>query len=115
MEMTAGQRLDLLAEIRILFPDADYSAAESFGGEAITFWDSCSCYSEYTTECCRLEIFVAGTLPADSDARWVLKDALDLRIESWAKRNLIYSGCEYCGEDTIAVNVRIFDQKSGTK
>ena len=110
--ITKGQRIDLLAEIRTLLPDAEFCAGESWRGtDEVLFQDSCGCYSEWTQEPCQFEVFVSGTIPEDNDAQYDLREAIESRLERWAKSTLTYSGCQCCGEDTISVYARVFTKK----
>jgi hypothetical protein len=111
-DITKGQKIDLLAEIRTLLPDAEFCTGESWRGtDEVLFQDHCGCYSEYTTDPCNFEVFVSGTLPDDDDIQYDLRHAIESRLERWVKSTLTYSGCECCGEDSIYVSARVFTKK----
>jgi hypothetical protein len=111
-KITRGQKIDLLAEIRTLLPDAEFCKGESWRGtDEVIFQDSCGCYSEYTTEPCQFDVFVAGTLPESDDDQWTLRQAIESRVKRWVTSTLTYSGCSCCGEDEIYVSARIFTKK----
>lgn len=109
-EITPGQRLDLLAEIRVLLPDAEFSEKESWRGHDIEFKDSCGCYSEVTTESCSFYVSIVGTLPEYERAQYNLRQALEERIRRWANGSLTWSGCECCDND-LSVSTRLFQKK----
>ena len=104
--LTQANRDDLLAEIRILLPDAEWASVEVHG-EPIQFEDTCGCYSEYTTENCSLYFNVEGTIPEDNDAQWRLRNVMESRVERWAENALEWSGCECC-HGSLSVMARIF-------
>jgi hypothetical protein len=111
-DLTANQRLDLLTEIKLLLSDAEFSKEDSWhSGEDIEFSDSCGCYSDWTTESCSFSVFIAGTLPVTQEEQYTLRVAIENRVERWANATLSWYGCECCGEETLSVNVHIFQKK----
>lgn len=111
-EITTGQKLDLLAEIRQLLPDAEFSKEKSWRGQAeVDFQDFCGCYSEWTQEPCYFEVFISGTLPVFNKDQYSFQQAIENRVKRWVQGSLFWSGCECCGEDYISVSVRLFSKK----
>jgi hypothetical protein len=110
MEITPGQRLDLLSEIKTLLPDAEFSVEESFRGKDIVFQDGCGCYSDYTTEPCSFEVCLSGTLPISQEDQYTLNQAIRSKVNRWVESSLTWSGCECC-DNEISVWTRIYQKK----
>lgn len=77
------ENVSLLEIVKRHVPDAELI-------ESVDFQDSCGCYSEYTTEPCRIVIEVRSdmvkTYPTD----------IDHDVEEYVRRHATFSGCSCC-------------------
>lgn len=106
-EFTQDDKDSLLKRLQKFLPSLQYSNQYTYGNP-IDFADSCSCYSDWTTESCRLEVSVCGILPETDTEQWDLRYNLERETETWAQKNLYWNGCDCCG-DNLSVWVRLFD------
>jgi len=107
-EFTEAKQEQLLKVIRKILPDAIYSK-QGYWNKYFDFMDECRCYSEWTTESCSFRVTIAGTLPEEKKDQIALDKKIEDAVEAWVYGNLIWSGCECCGEDFIGVSTILYN------
>ena len=107
-ELSSAMKMELLNRMREHNSTVEYSN-QGWDSVPITFQDSCDCYSEYTTESCRLEVTVCVQMPEREEDRVSLSLILNDAVSRWARENLEWSGCVCCNNN-LSVWVRVFDK-----
>jgi len=97
-DLTKAQQSDLKRIIKAHF--------NKFKINELEFDDSCGCYSEYTTEPCKLEIEIEVSLPKEDDKQFEKRNQLENDIAKWASKTLEYTGCDCC-EDNLWIYLRL--------
>src|SRR5690349_11195068 len=121
MAKLAEWQLDeIIKRCRLVIPDVEYAPEESWTGVTeYEFEDTCSCYSEWTTEACSFRVWVKGTFDeSDRDKAWKKRRELEGAVEAWVHGNLSWSGCSNCsgedygdGDDNIHIIVHLYPRK----
>jgi hypothetical protein len=82
--------------------------------DAFGFQDHCECYSEITTCPCTLRVefhsHQACSAP-DSHLAEGIKET-EAQVLKWARKWLSWQGCEYCGENTLDIDIRVLPDVS---
>jgi len=111
MGIDLAQKRDILKIARKVVRDARYSPKDSWNGEdEFQFDDSCGCYSDWTTEGCKLVLFLSGTLKGDG---YEQARKIESEVDKYAQNHLEWSGCSCCG-DSLYVTVYLFPKKLAT-
>ena len=102
----------LMAVIREILPGAQVNEPDDKW--SWRFDDTCGCYSEWTTEACSLNgsVYSESIKGLSKKKQWEIRMKIEDAVTKWAENNLTYSGCECCGENTIYVNVYLYEQES---
>lgn len=106
-ELDLNKKEKLLIALREVIPSANYNK------DGVNFEDCCGCYSEWTTEACRIAINLNVDAADYSSSNMNKAESC---AEDWANKNLEWDGCGCC-DNALYVDVRLFDiaQTKGTK
>jgi hypothetical protein len=107
---------NLLRCIKKVIKSAEYAPKQGFRNKAIEFINSCGCYSEVTQEPCSLQIFLYAKLNEYS-FNGIKQFGISTKVEkklneivyNWAKKNLVWNGCECC-ENYLQIDIRLFNK-----